>query len=697
MRSYLISLLWLASGLAWGALAPEVIHHRLQVALDPQEGRLQATDRLTLPKVARHFDFLLHDGLAPRLVAPAGRLEAGEPAAAPVPARHYRVILQEPTRHLTLSWGGKLRHPVATAPGEEREGTPGTLSPQGIYLAGSSLWYPTGGDRRLTFELEIDLPEGWRAISQGETIPGGWRETHPQEAIYLVAGPYHRYQEGRAQVWLRNADEPLARRYLKATADHLALYEALIGPYPYAKFALVENFWESGYGMPSFTLLGPRVIRLPFILHSAYPHEILHNWWGNGVYVDARQGNWAEGLTSYLADHLMKERQGQGAAYRRDTLLAYANWAAKGRDRPLARFRGRHGRASQAAGYGRMLMVTHMLRQRLGDATFIEGLQRFYRDNRFRFADFDDLRSAFEAVSGLDLKAFFDQWTRRAGAPRLHLEEVTVTTAKGRWRLEFTLAQTQKEPPFELRVPIFVQTANATEAQGHWVVLSQRRQRFTLILDDRPLRLRVDPRYDLFRHLAEDEIPPTVAGILGAPRAWLVLPSAAPPAEAAAWQALAEAWQRRHPHLQIRWDRMLDTLPDEPAWILGADNAFFDAALAALAKQGVRLEDGHLTLAGRQWTLADTALVLVGGDRPQRGLILAEDPQMVAALARKVPHYGKYGYLLFQGEKVHNRLKGQWMQTSDALSWTDPQADALPPWRLRPAAPLRPKGSTTPR
>jgi aminopeptidase N len=112
-------------------------------------------------------------------------------------------------------------------------------------------------------------------------------------------------------VFLRQPDEQLAGRYLEATARYLAMYEKLLGPYPYGKFALVENFWETGYGMPSFTLLGPRVLRLPFILHSSYPHEILHNWWGNGVFPDYGQGNWAEGLTAYLADHLLGSSRGR--------------------------------------------------------------------------------------------------------------------------------------------------------------------------------------------------------------------------------------------------------------------------------------------------------------------------------------------------------------------------------------------------
>jgi aminopeptidase N len=124
----------------------------------------------------------------------------------------------------------------------------------------------------------------------------------------LIAAPFERYekpiQNGQAQVYLRSSDPDLAERYLEATERYLALYSALIGPYPYDKFAPVENFWDTGLGMPSFTLLGPRVIRLPFILYTSYPHEVLHNWWGNGVYVDYETGNWSEGLTAYLADNL---------------------------------------------------------------------------------------------------------------------------------------------------------------------------------------------------------------------------------------------------------------------------------------------------------------------------------------------------------------------------------------------------------
>ena len=193
---------------------------------------------------------------------------------------------------------------------------------------------------------------------------------------------------------------------------------ACLGPYPYSKFALVENFWETGYGMPSFTLLGEQVIRFPFILHSSYPHELLHNWWGNGVFVDFAGGNWCEGLTAYLADHLIAEQRGQGADHRRAILQRVTDYVTPENDFPLSRFQSRHDAVTEAVGYGKTAMMFNMLREKVGDAQFIKALQAFYRDNRFREASFDDIRKSFEAVSGLDLRAYLrsvDQGCRNAG------------------------------------------------------------------------------------------------------------------------------------------------------------------------------------------------------------------------------------------------------------------------------------------
>ena len=123
--------------------------------------------------------------------------------------------------------------------------------------------------------------------------------------------------------------------------------------------------------------MGSRVIRFPFILHTSYPHEILHNWWGNGVYVNRQGGNWSEGLTAYLSDHLFPDLNGKGDRYRFQELMKYASYVNAKNDFSLSQFKGRTNMASQAIGYGKLVMVLNMLRLELGDKVFLKPCANF--------------------------------------------------------------------------------------------------------------------------------------------------------------------------------------------------------------------------------------------------------------------------------------------------------------------------------
>ncbi len=444
----------------------DAIQHALQVRVDPAAHRLEVQDRVSLPKAAPDTLVLrLHAGLGPRLLGEGATLTPlREPADSdgPIPLETYRVVLEPGVRGFVLSYEGEIHHPV-TDQGEEYARSfrvsPGLIGPEGVLLGGSSHWWPQiGGFPMLGFEMTVSLPEGWRSVSQGQRterseqngrVQETWQEASPQEEIYLVAARFTEYRRAgggvEAVVFLREPDEALARRYLEVTRRTLQMYDRLIGPYPYTKFALVENFWETGYGMPSFTLLGPRVIRLPFIPYTSYPHEILHNWWGNGVYVDFDSGNWSEGLTSYRACHLVKEQRGEGAEYRRAALQKYLSYVGRAEDFPLSAFRGRHGETSQAVGYNKALMFFHMLRRRLGDAAFLEGLRLFEARHRFKRAGFADLRAAFESVSGLELESEFEQWVSRVGAPALEVTDVRVERNAEGYRLKGALRRPAAE------------------------------------------------------------------------------------------------------------------------------------------------------------------------------------------------------------------------------------------------------------
>ena len=595
----------------------------------------------------------------------------------------YSVELPSDSTQLRLTYRGAIDYELRTQ-GEEYtrsfQETPGLVGEQGVYLAGSTLWYPYFGDDLVTFTLNAKVDKGWHLISQGDGNSNGddglatWNSAGPVDEIYLVGGPLTRYAKSAgavtAEVYLREPDDALAQKYLDATARYIEMYRGLIGPYPYGKFALVENFWETGYGMPSFTLLGPQIIRFPFILTSSYPHEILHNWWGNSVFVDYDTGNWAEGLTAYMADHLIKEQQGQGAEYRRDTLKKYRDFVGEGRDFPLSEFRSRHSAATEAVGYGKTMMGFHMLRLRIGDDAFRRAMQSFYRKNRNRKATFTDVREAVEAAGELDLERFFADWVDRAGAADFDLADVRVAPGGNGYVVTGRLLQRQPQAPYALDVPIAVVTSNGTAVET--ISSNQRETAFSITTRNPPQLLSVDPEFDLFRLLDARETAPSIGQVFGEKEITAVLPADADDATRAAYEGLIAAWESPAQKINRVLDSEVTELPsDQAIWLLGADNRLVERLFPSDGVARVTRGEEGMTLAGEALDFSGTSTVAMNRHPANAakavGWITVGTPAAFEGMGRKLPHYGKYSYLAFRGDEPENFLKGEWTATDSPL------------------------------
>lgn len=666
------------------------VHHELHVQLHPQQHRLVVEDQVSLAAgTPRTVYFSLHRDLQPH--SSDAKLEfAGVTSKAWLSA--YRITLPDGQNRFTLAYAGEIFHPPQQDVREARsfESTPGIISMEGVVLDGNSGWYPhladeTGQDGDLTFALDVALPEGWHAVSQGKAGKASkdkesWQEQQPQNEIYLIAAPFKVYQQALGEidalVYLREDDAPLAQRYLSATQHYLSLYQQLIGPYPYAKFALVENFWQTGYGMPSFTLLGSQVIRLPFIIDSSYPHEILHNWWGNGVYVDYASGNWSEGLTAYLADHLIQEQKGKGAEYRRGALQKYADFVSAERDFPLTQFTSRHSAQSEAVGYGKAMLLFHMLRRQLGDAMFAEALRNFYRDYLFKKAGFADIQQSFSKTSGQDLGAFFAQWVQRSGAPQLHLISVQAHQVGNDYELSVLVEQTQAGAAYELDVPLAITLAGREVAEEAVLKMKGKHATLHLSVDAEPLRVDIDPEFDLFRRLDQAEIPPALSQVFGAEQLTIVLPRNAPEVLRTQYQQLAQAWQQQPARVaEVKWDDEIEQLPTQGAvWLFGSENRWFEQFQQTLQRSGVLNSEAGEWL-NKNYVVAQQALALTTriGQTPVAWLAVP-DAAMLPTLARKLPHYAKYSYAAFAGPTLANLNKGIWAVTDSPLA----QAVRLP-------------------
>ncbi len=685
-----------------GASETGFLHHDITVTILPDKHRLEVTDNLTLVPKAQNYQqrsFLLNANLH---VTEGAQLSADQSGlkGLPVPVRRYE--LPEGTRQVIVKYSGEIVDQVTTFGNEFTatvDDSAGLISNEGVYLTPATFWYPALADEFVTFSLDIDLPQGWQGVSQGARKKSGnravWVEDKPQQEIYLIAAPFVEYNKAQddleAMVFLRQPDPALAQTYLDITAQYIDMYQNLIGSYPYQKFALVENFWETGFGMPSFTLLGPEVIRLPFIPYTSYPHEILHNWWGNGVYVDFQQGNWSEGLTSYLADHSLKEMRGAGVEYRRSVLQNYANFVNDNKEFSLAAFRSRHGSSSQAIGYGKGMMLFHMLRQKLGDELFVKALQQFYQNNKFKVAGYDDWLKVFEQVSGQQLDTYFEQWLMRTGAPMLEVLELSREQQKDSWISHGVIKQTQAGKAYRLSVPLFFTLEGHEQAYGVIVEMNEAKQDFSIKLPAKPLRLDVDPEYDLFRRVDQGEIPAALSLLFGAEKALIVLPASANQTLRQSYQQIGEYWRQAYPAgAEIALDSDLKQLPkDRAIWLLGKGNRFAAEFMQSTASE-IRLDSGDIEFNQQSFQTTEHTLVFTarnpGTTRQGVAWLVAERQAAIPGLLRKLPHYSKYSYLMFEGDAPQNVLKGQWLVMDSPLSVMFDESAAA----IKPQFPKRP-------
>jgi aminopeptidase N len=660
-----------------------VLQQTIAVTLEPERHLLRGESTLTIaPGGTGKLTLALNSRATVDVAEVAGRRAPftfagglltvelpGKPGRKPFPlAISYRCLFND-----------QLQEQVVTTEGPDYEAE-GSIAPQGIFLGGGAAWYPAPSVSPRKRTLTVTAPAGIEAVTAGRraerrteqgTSVSTWEEAHPVERLSLSAGRYlveERQFDGVAIYTYFSADNArLAPAYLAAAEKYIRFYSGLLGPFPYEKFAVVENFFPTGYGFPSYTLLGNTVIRLPFIIDTSLPHEILHCWWGNGVFVDYRGGNWSEGLVTYLADHLLEAEKSPeaGREYRFRLLADYAALVPPDKDFPLRDFMARSDPASRAIGYGKGAMVFHMVRRLIGDDAFFRALRTVFRDRLFQAASWDDFTRAFSREGGTDLAPFMTQWLTRPGGPRLALAGVRREGDDGKWRVAGGIEQA---PPFyDVRIPLGLETERSEKRQT--VALGGAKAPFVFSVAATPSRLVLDPDIDLFRVLSPRELPATVNRVKGAHSLLAVVTRDCRADRDTLGLLLRSLGQGS---ARIVEEEALDT--GAPAVDLLFCGVPRRTELLPAPPPGISYSSHGFTVAGENFAQPDDALFLVAAfpADPDRvaALFLPHSPNAAAKCAVKITHYGRYGYLVFANGE--NRKKGTILPAASASVVTFP-------------------------
>ncbi|GAA2200191.1 M1 family metallopeptidase [Streptomyces bangladeshensis] len=286
------------------------------------------------------------------------------------------------------------------------------------------------------FTFRITAPNGYTAVANG--LPAGaervgrdttwtYRTQHPmatelaqvsigRSAVVHRAGPHGLPLRDVVPAADRTALEP----WLAKTPDQIAWMESKVGRYPFETYGVLMAQASTGFELETQTL---SLFEKHLFTEPAYPrwyiesimvHELSHQWFGNSVtprswsdvWLNEGHATWYEALyAEETADRPLADRM--KAAYG-----ASDRWREAGGPpaRPKPPAPGQKIGIFRPNIYDGAALVLYALRQEIGTPAF-ERLQRIWvQEHRDTTATTSDFVRLAAAVSGRDLRGFFQAW-----------------------------------------------------------------------------------------------------------------------------------------------------------------------------------------------------------------------------------------------------------------------------------------------
>ncbi len=374
----------------------------------------------------------------------------------------------------------------------------------------------------------ITLPKGFKAISEANEITEKkvkngvtytFKMDKPLESIDIIASSDYVVKSAKAgdtkvYAYFFEKDKKLIDEYLEYTVDYIKMYEKLLDvKFPYERFSVVEHIRPYGYATPTYTVLGDRVINLPFIKSTSLGHEVLHQWFGSSVM--AKFGdNFFEAITAYLADHYYTLEKDNGDAYRKNTLLNYDIFAS-GEPYPLSHFRYNGSKKDQSIGYGKGLMLFHMIRLQYTQDEFMKIVGDFVKKYEYKRASWADFMAMFNISEDSD---YYQYWLNSNEIPQISASEATFSVVNGSPSLSFTLERVSGTKEMGVPYTIFY----GDEKVEGYLRTKIGKQIFDIPLKHSEFKFVIDADYDIMRALSPAEIPASFSRMMMADNTTLI-------------------------------------------------------------------------------------------------------------------------------------------------------------------------------
>jgi len=400
--------------------------------------------------------------------------------------------------------------------GEEKD-KPTQIWTQGETEA-NSVWMPTidKPNQKTTEEIYMTVPAKYVTLSNGLLISQKknadgtrtdyWKMDLPHSPylFFMGVGDFSiikdSYKGKEVSYYVEKNQAPYAKGVFGYTPEMMKFYSEKLGvEYPWQKYnQIVGRDYVSGAMENTTATLhqesayqNARQLTDGNSWETVICHELFHQWFGDLVTTES----WSnitvnESMADYSQTLWMEYKHGKDAGdrenfngmnnYLQDTASAAKN---------LVRFYYEDKEdVFDLVSYQKGGRILHMLRNYVGDDAFFKSLNTYLNANKFKNGESDQMRLAFEEVTGQDLNWFWNQWYFGNGHPIVKID-YAYDDAAG--TATVTIEQTQKTGKvFRLPFAIDVYTGTAKKRYNVW--LEDKKQSFTFSYTQHPDLINVD-------------------------------------------------------------------------------------------------------------------------------------------------------------------------------------------------------------
>ncbi|MEO6188424.1 MAG: M1 family metallopeptidase [Ginsengibacter sp.] len=313
----------------------------------------------------------------------------------------------------------------------------------------NSAWFPTidKPNQKTTEEIYMTVPSKYVTLSNGLLIsqkknPNGTRTDywkmdlpHSPYLFFMGVGDYvivkDKYKKLPVNYYVEKQYSPVAKKIFGETPAMIGIYEKLLRvPFAWPKYDQIvgKDYVSGAMENTTATLHQESAYQNARELvdgnkwEDVIAHELFHQWFGDLVTVESWSNiTLSESFADYGETLWFEYRYGkdEGDEHIEEDRQVYLS-STGSEIKNLVRFHYRDKEdVFDRISYQKGGAILHMLRNYVGDSAFFKSLNLYLNKYKFKNAEAQQLRLAFEEVTGQDLNWFWNQWYYGNGQPDL--------------------------------------------------------------------------------------------------------------------------------------------------------------------------------------------------------------------------------------------------------------------------------------